>query len=234
MAPIAGELGERMVEAGLRALMPAAGIFGGWEGNATDLGVTSPRSDWRRRMRRALEAAFEELESEPDRLLAKLRADYVACIERGKGWACPAAVDTRALDADRLRVPAGRLGAVDAVPDMRSRSAARPPPEHLVFRAERLLDGGDPGSGRRPLGGGAVSRPAKETPEAKRARRLAAYERGWVDSLRAYDARSCQPVDDGYDYARGWNACADYRWKDPNGRGVAPDPNYRTPYEPKP
>lgn len=69
----------------------------------------------------------------------------------------------------------------------------------------------------------------RETTAEREARRDAAYERGWVDSLRAYDARSCQPVDDIFDYARGWQACADYRWKDRNGRGVAPDPTYRTP-----
>jgi hypothetical protein len=70
-----------------------------------------------------------------------------------------------------------------------------------------------------------------ETPEARRARRLAAYERGWVDSLSAYQATHSQHVEDIYDYAQGWHACAAYRWKDRSGRGVAPDPDYRTPYE---
>lgn len=72
-----------------------------------------------------------------------------------------------------------------------------------------------------------------ETPEARKARRQAAYERGWTDSLRGYQATSLQHVEDIYDYAQGWHACADYRWADPTDRGVAPDPNYRKPYEPR-
>ncbi len=70
---------------------------------------------------------------------------------------------------------------------------------------------------------------AKESLEAGEARRDAAYERGWVDSLTAFDARSIQPWEDIYDYARGWEACARYRWRDMAGRGVAPDPTYREP-----
>ena len=68
-----------------------------------------------------------------------------------------------------------------------------------------------------------------ENPADREARRDAAYERGWVDSLRAYDDRGSQPVQDIYDYARGWEACSDYRWANPYGRGVAPDPDFRTP-----
>lgn len=73
---------------------------------------------------------------------------------------------------------------------------------------------------------------AKETLVEREARRDAAYERGWVDSLRGYDARGVQSWDDNYDYARGWEACAAYRWKDPTNRGRAPDPTYRTPRPP--
>lgn len=55
----------------------------------------------------------------------------------------------------------------------------------------------------------------------------AAYERGWVDSL---DARlDMSPGVDPYCYHMGWQACADYRWQDRNGRGVAPDRTYRVP-----
>lgn len=59
--------------------------------------------------------------------------------------------------------------------------------------------------------------------------RDAAYERGWLDSLRAYDNLSGQPIEERYDYAAGWHACGNYRWADPRGRGVAPDPTHRTP-----
>lgn len=72
----------------------------------------------------------------------------------------------------------------------------------------------------------------RETAEQRESRRDAAYERGWVDSLRAYYARSSQAVEDIYDYAQGWHACADYRWQDRNGRGIAPDPTFRTPRKP--
>lgn len=66
-------------------------------------------------------------------------------------------------------------------------------------------------------------------PEERERQRDVAYERGWVDSLKAYDATSLQPVDDIYYYSRGWQACAEYRWEDPSNRGVAPNPNYRIP-----
>jgi len=72
-----------------------------------------------------------------------------------------------------------------------------------------------------------MAKPPGETPVARNARFEAAYERGWVDSLRAHNALSCQPALDKYYYQRGWHDCADYRWKDPEGRGVAPDPTYR-------
>lgn len=65
----------------------------------------------------------------------------------------------------------------------------------------------------------------KTTDEAKDA----AYERGWVDSLDARYGHSFEPIGTGYWYVRGWNACADYRWLDRSGRGVAPDRKYRTP-----
>ncbi len=57
----------------------------------------------------------------------------------------------------------------------------------------------------------------------------AAYERGWIDSLDAYDRASLVPSADRYWYKRGWDACADYRWRDRNGNGIAPDRSYRTP-----
>lgn len=64
---ILGELGDRMVEAGLKAMFrpSSSGVFGGWTGGATDIGTTQPRSYWRSDMRAALEAAFEELLKEP-------------------------------------------------------------------------------------------------------------------------------------------------------------------------
>jgi hypothetical protein len=71
----------------------------------------------------------------------------------------------------------------------------------------------------------------KETPEQRDERRAAAFERGWSDSLRAHDNSMSVPWADKYDYGRGWNACARYRWHDPNGRGVAPDPDWRPPRE---
>lgn len=67
----------------------------------------------------------------------------------------------------------------------------------------------------------------KETPEDRVRRREAAYERGWVDGLQAYDARATQPVNDIYDYWAGWEACASYRWRDPSNNGVAVDPTFR-------
>ncbi len=70
-------------------------------------------------------------------------------------------------------------------------------------------------------------RAAKETPEARDVRRAAAFERGWVHSLNGYDARAQQPVEDLYDYRRGWDECAIYRWADPANKGIAPDLNYR-------
>ena len=59
--------------------------------------------------------------------------------------------------------------------------------------------------------------------------RDAAYERGWVDSLRAYWNSVGQAPDDIYWYAQGWRACANYRWQDHAGSGRAPDPSFRTP-----
>lgn len=55
-------------------------------------------------------------------------------------------------------------------------------------------------------------RAPKETLEARTARRKAAYDRGWRDSLTALFAVSEQPLDDKYDYLTGWWACADVRW----------------------
>jgi hypothetical protein len=75
-----------------------------------------------------------------------------------------------------------------------------------------------------------MSKRAPETREARETRRQAAYERGWVDSLRAYQDTSSQPTEDKYDYGQGWHACANYRWAEPANRGVAPDPTYRKPY----
>lgn len=59
--------------------------------------------------------------------------------------------------------------------------------------------------------------------------RDAAYERGWVDSLHGVFAACVQLASDKYDYISGWHACAKYRWRDPKGRGVAPDTSYREP-----
>ena len=74
-----------------------------------------------------------------------------------------------------------------------------------------------------------TKREIKATTEQDKACRDAAYERGWVDSLSAFDRTSCQPTADIYDYRLGWDACANYRWKDPANRGKASDPNYREP-----
>lgn len=57
----------------------------------------------------------------------------------------------------------------------------------------------------------------------------AAYERGWVDSLTAYNAISFQPSGDRYWYKQGWDSCAKYRWQEPANRGRASDPNFRIP-----
>lgn len=73
----------------------------------------------------------------------------------------------------------------------------------------------------------AKARRVQETHEVRDARRAVAFERGWVDSLQGYFGRALQPIDDIYDYMRGWNECADYRWRDPSNRGVAPDPTFR-------
>ena len=70
---------------------------------------------------------------------------------------------------------------------------------------------------------------AKPSIEEREARRDAAYERGWVDSLKAHWNQSRQSFDDIYYYAEGWQACADYRWADRKNLGRAPDPNFRTP-----
>jgi hypothetical protein len=67
----------------------------------------------------------------------------------------------------------------------------------------------------------------RETREAIAGRRVAAFERGWLDSLDGYAAHSVQATEDAYDYARGWSECANYRWADPANRGVAPDRGYR-------
>ncbi len=58
-----------------------------------------------------------------------------------------------------------------------------------------------------------------------------AYERGWVDSLSARLAMCSVPTAYRYYYRQGWDACAKYRWQDPNGRGVAPDRTFRIPRE---
>lgn len=76
-----------------------------------------------------------------------------------------------------------------------------------------------------------MPRARRETVEAMKVRLFRAFERGWADSLRGYYAVSMQPVEDIYAYGRGWHQCADYRWADPNGRGVAPDPSYRPPFD---
>lgn len=69
----------------------------------------------------------------------------------------------------------------------------------------------------------------RQSAQEREAANDAAYERGWVDSLRAYDQQSRQPIEDAYWYRKGWDACADYRWKDPKNRGSAPDLNFRVP-----
>lgn len=55
----------------------------------------------------------------------------------------------------------------------------------------------------------------------------AAYERGWIDSLSAHWNTGAVSHDVLYWYIQGWQRCADYRWQDRNGRGIAPDPTYR-------
>lgn len=74
-----------------------------------------------------------------------------------------------------------------------------------------------------------TSRKVQITPEQREAQKDAAYERGWVDSLTAYDRTSQQPINDAYCYRQGWDACAKYRWEDPANNGRAPDRNYRIP-----
>jgi hypothetical protein len=74
-----------------------------------------------------------------------------------------------------------------------------------------------------------TARKVQNTLEQREAQRDAAYERGWVDSLSAYDRTSMQPTTDIYYYRQGWDACADYRWADPSNRGRALDLNYRKP-----
>lgn len=69
----------------------------------------------------------------------------------------------------------------------------------------------------------------RRSAQEKEAAADAAYERGWVDSLTAYDRTSCQPIEDVYWYRRGWDACAEYRWADPANNGSAPDKNFRIP-----
>lgn len=56
-----------------------------------------------------------------------------------------------------------------------------------------------------------MPRRARETVPERDARRKAAYDRGWKDSLTALDAGSEQPWEDKYDYRTGWWACADAR-----------------------
>ena len=57
---IRGEVGNRMIDAALTAALGSM-----WTGTATDIGKTQPRSYWRRDMRAALEAAFDELLKDP-------------------------------------------------------------------------------------------------------------------------------------------------------------------------
>lgn len=56
---IRGSLGERMIDAALKGLEPDFGWTGG------NYGIKQPASNWRSGMRRALEAAFEELLRDP-------------------------------------------------------------------------------------------------------------------------------------------------------------------------
>lgn len=67
------------------------------------------------------------------------------------------------------------------------------------------------------------------TPAERNAQADASYERGWRDSLDARFDMCTPPEIDRYWYNMGWQACADYRWQDRNGRGVAPDRTYRVP-----
>ena len=57
---INGRLGDAMIDAALHGLLTTM-----WEGRAGVLGLECDRSQWRRRMRHALENAFEELLKEP-------------------------------------------------------------------------------------------------------------------------------------------------------------------------
>ncbi len=70
---------------------------------------------------------------------------------------------------------------------------------------------------------------AKVSREEREQQRDAAYERGWLDSLRAFYNTGGQPIEDVYDYVSGWEACSKYRWEDRRNRGVAPDPAFRRP-----
>lgn len=68
-----------------------------------------------------------------------------------------------------------------------------------------------------------MSTKPRETLEAVERRRTAAFLRGWDDSERAYAADSLQPIEDRYDYMRGWWACGDWRF----GRGPGPYDDFR-------
>lgn len=57
---IRGEVGDRMIDVGLTALLDDL-----WTGNAGSIGLTQPRRDWRAGMKAALEVAFDELLKEP-------------------------------------------------------------------------------------------------------------------------------------------------------------------------
>lgn len=59
---IRGDLGDAMIEAALTNMLDDL-----WTGDAGSIGLTTYRSDWWRRMRSALEAAFEKLLDEPAR-----------------------------------------------------------------------------------------------------------------------------------------------------------------------
>lgn len=61
----------------------------------------------------------------------------------------------------------------------------------------------------------------------------AAYELGWTDSLGAHWYPGRVEFGLGYWYKRGWDACADYRWRDPARRGVAEDRAFRIPRDPR-
>ena len=57
---IKGALGERMIDAALKGLVPE------WDWNSGNYKLGQHASDWRRGMRRGLEAAFDELLKEPE------------------------------------------------------------------------------------------------------------------------------------------------------------------------